>query len=235
VLQINTTLAGGTGIVEPSKKNIMKKIYILSVSILFLSFQSLAQSYVGEAKINRMPKMAIINELPYSPDVAENGIKKKMSQMGYTGKENDGYLVYKNVSMPDIGPGKYNLYFKADRKSKKDNSQSLVYMLISDSYDAFINETRDGDAVRNGKTFLNTLNVQAESASIDKEISTEEENLKKAEKRYNNAIDDGNDLEKKRRKLEEEIAENKKAQEQRKLDIEKQKLVLEAARNKRKQ
>ena len=182
-----------------------------------------------------MPKMAIINELPYSPDVATNGIKKKMSQMGFTGKENDGYLVYKNVDMPELGSGKYNLYFKTERLGKKESGQSKVYMLISDSYDAFINETRDGDAVRNGKSFLNTLNVQAESASIDKDILNEEENLKKAEKRYNNAVDDGNDLEKKRRKLEEDIAENKKAQESRKAEIEKQKQVVDAARNKRKQ
>jgi hypothetical protein len=205
----------------------------LAVSIFNL--HAVAQSYVGEAKINRMPKMAIINELPYSPDVATNGIKKKMSQMGFTGKENDGYLVYKNVDMPELGSGKYNLYFKTERLGKKESGQSKVYMLISDSYDAFINETRDGDAVRNGKSFLNTLNVQAESASIDKDILNEEENLKKAEKRYNNAVDDGNDLEKKRRKLEEDIAENKKAQESRKAEIEKQKQVVDAARNKRKQ
>jgi hypothetical protein len=208
----------------------MKKIYFVLLAITVFCLQTIAQSYVGETKINKLPKMAIINELPYSPDVATNGIKKKMSQMGYTGKENDGYLVYKNV-----GPGKYNLYFKTERLSKKESSQSKVYMLISDSYDAFINETRDGDAVRNGKSFLNSLGVQAESASIDKEVLTEEENLKKAEKRYNNAVDDGNDLEKKRRKLEEDIAENKKAQELRKAEIEKQKQVVEAARNKRKQ
>jgi hypothetical protein len=213
----------------------MKKIYFFLLATTVLSLHAFAQSYVGETKINKMPKMAIINELPYSPDVAQNGIKKKMSQMGLTGKENDGYLVYKNVDMPDIGPGKYNLYFKAERRNKKDNNQSLVYMLISDSYDAFINETRDGDAVRNGKTFLSTLNVQAESAAIDKEISIEEENVKKAEKRYNSAVDDGMDLEKKRRKLDAEIEQNRKEQEQRKLDIERQKQLLEAARNKRKQ
>jgi hypothetical protein len=212
----------------------MKKIYF-TLLLSFCVYASIAQSYVGETKINKMPKMAIINELPYSPEIAESGIKKKMSQMGFSGKENDGYIVYKNVSMPEIGPGKYNLYFKTERRSKKETGQSLVYMLISDSYDAFINETRDADAVKNGKSFLNTLNVQAESASIDKEIQNEEENLKKAEKRYNNAVEDGSDLEKKRRKLEADIEQNKKDQEQKKLEIEKQKVVLEAARNKRKQ
>lgn len=213
----------------------MKKIYILAILSFFVSQLSVAQSYVGETKINRMPKMAIINELSYSSDVSMNGIKKKMSQLGYTGKENDGYLVYRNVDMPDIGPGKYNLYFKSERKSKKEDNRSTVYMLISDSYDAFINETRDAEAVKNGKAFLNTLEVQAASAAIDKEILNEEENLKKAEKRLNNAVDDGNDLEKKRRKLEEDIAQNKKDQETRKAEVERQKQVLEAARNKRTQ
>lgn len=214
----------------------MKKIYAAFIFLTLTGTQNvLAQSYVGEAKINRMPKMAIINELPYSIQVSTNGIKKKMSQMGFTGKENNGYLVYKNVDLPELGPGKYNLYFKAEKKSKKEGDQSLVYMLISDSYDAFVDETRNAEVVSNGKMFLNTLNVQAESASVDKEILDAEESVKKAEKRYSNALDDGNDLEKRRRKIEDDISQNKKDQEQRRLDVDRQKQALEAARNKRKQ
>ena len=64
--------------------------------------------------------MAVINELPYSADILEDAIKKKMTQLGFTGKQDNGYIVYKKVSMPTLGPGTYNLYFKADKKSRKE-------------------------------------------------------------------------------------------------------------------
>ena len=68
-----------------------------------------------------------------------------------------------------------------------------------------------------------------------KRVLDAEESVKKAEKRYNNAVDDGNDLEKRRRKIEDDIAQNKKDQEQRRIEVDRQKQALEAARNRRKQ
>ena len=107
-------------------------------------------------------------------------------------------------------------------------------MLISDNYEAFLSETRDMDVVSNAKTFLNSLNVQAEDVYIESEIAKQEEAVKKAEKNYNNAVDDGNSLEKKRHNLEEDIKKNKDEQEIKRLEIEKQKQLLDNARAKRK-
>lgn len=213
----------------------MKKIYLFLLLNCFGYYTSISQSYIAQTKFNHLQRMAIVNQLPYAADVAKNGIKKKMGELGFNGKEIDGYLAYKNIDIPDIGGGKYNLYFKTERKRKRENEESLVYLLISDSYDAFIDESRDAEVVNKGKAFMNTLNVQVESASIDKEILQHEENVRKAEKRYNNTIDEANDLEKKKRKLEADIEQNKKEQEQRKAEIETQKQLLDAVRNKRKQ
>lgn len=212
----------------------MKKSYLIRV-LFFYSIAAYSQSYMGEARINRMTKPAIINELPFNADVTEDAVRKRMSQFGYSPKKDDGYLIYKNVSLPELGPATYNLYFKTDRKSRKDQGTSLIYLLISDSYDAFVTEARDTAVIRNAKTFLNSFATPAQDVSIENEIRAKEEDVKKAEKRYNNAVEDGKDLEEKRKKIEKNIEENKKEQEQRRLDIERQKQALEAARARRRQ
>lgn len=211
----------------------MKKIYAaLIMLILFSGVQ--AQSYTGETKINSMQKLAVINEMPYAADITEGAIKKKMSQLGYTGKDEKGFIVYKNVSIPSLGPAAYNLYFKSERKGRKEKEQSSVYMLLSDNYDAFLNETRDLPVIDNAKTFLNSLSVQAEDVYIESEIVKQEEVVKKADKDYNNSVEDGASLEKKRANLEDDIKKNKEQQEVRRLEVEKQKQLLEVARAKRK-
>ena len=194
-----------------------------------------AQSYTGEAKINKLAKMAIINELPFDADVTEDAIKKKMTQLGYTSKKDNGYLVYRNVNLPELGPATYNLYFKTERKSKKEQQTSLIYMLISDTYDAFLTDSRDAQVVSKGKEFLNTFDKPAADVSVENNIKAEEENLKKAEKRYNNAIDDGKELEDKKRKIEKDIEDNRKEQEQRKVELQRQQQALEMAKSKRRQ
>ena len=213
----------------------MKKIFFPAFAFLLLTITSSGQSYTGETKINKLQKMAVINELPYNADVTEDAVKKKMSQLGYSSKKDNGYLAYKNVTLPELGTATYNLYFKTERKSKKDQETSLVYMLISDQYDAFLTESRDAEVISNGKRFLNTFNTPAQDVSIENDIKAQEDNLKKAEKKYNNAVDDGKSLDDKRRKIEKDIEDNKKEQEQKRADMETQRQVLETARSKRRQ
>lgn len=211
----------------------MKKIYSI-LTFLVICSSVHAQSYTGETKINSMKKLAVINDMPYAADIAEDAIKKKMSQFGYTGKEDKGFIVYKNVSIPSLGPATYNLYFKAEKKSKKDKEQSTMYMLLSDNYEAFLNETRDLPVIDSAKSFLNSLGVQAEDVYIESEIIKQEEAVKKAEKEYNNSVDDGKSLDKKRQNIEDDIKKNKEQQEQKRQETERQKQLLDAARAKRK-
>jgi hypothetical protein len=211
----------------------MKKFYAALISLVLFS-GARAQSYTGETKINSMQKLAVINEMPYAADITEGAIKKKMSQLGYSGKEEKGFIVYKNVSISSLGPATYNLYFKTERKSRKEKEQSSIYMLLSDNYDAFLNETRDLPVIDNAKTFLNSLSIQAEDVYIESEIVKQEEVVKKADKDYNNSVADGASLEKKRVNIEEDIKKNKEQQEIKRLETEKQKQLLEVARAKRK-
>jgi len=211
----------------------MKKLYTVVVFVAIV-FAAHAQSYTGTTKINGLQKLAVINEMPFVADITEDAIKKKMSQMGHTPKEEKGYLVYRNITLPDVGSGSYNFYFKSEKKGKKDKETSLVYMLVSDKYDAFLDETREPEVITGARRFINTLGVQAEDVFIESEISKQDLVVKKAEKDFNNAVEDGLNLDKKMRDLEEDIKKNKGQQEQKRIELEKQKQLLLDARAKRK-
>ncbi len=211
----------------------MKNIFTLLI-LLITFVPSNGQAFTGETKIKSMNKMAVIYEMPFAAEITADAVKKKMSQLGYTNKDEKDFIAFKNVVIPSLGPGTYNLYFKTERRSKKEQDHSTVYMLLTDKYDAFLNETRDIEVINSAKTFLNSLSVQAEDVYVESEIAKHEEAVKKVEKDYNNSVEDGASLEKKRVNLEEDIKKNKEQQEQRRLETEKQKQLLLNARAKRK-
>ncbi len=53
----------------------MRKIYFLSFFIGCYGLVA-AQSYTAETKINKMSKMAVVNEIPFTPDVTDDAVKE---------------------------------------------------------------------------------------------------------------------------------------------------------------
>jgi chromosome segregation ATPase len=74
-----------------------------------------------------------------------------------------------------------------------------------------------------------------EAYDLEQQITEQQDAVDKAGKKYNNLVDDGQSLEKKRKDIEKDIEDNKKDQEKQSADIEKQKLILETLKGKRKQ
>ena len=70
---------------------------------------------------------------------------------------------------------------------------------------------------------------------LEQQIVAQEDAVKKANKKYNNLVDDAASLEKKRKNIEKDIDDNKKAQTNQQTEIEKQKQKLDTLRSKRKQ
>ena len=69
---------------------------------------------------------------------------------------------------------------------------------------------------------------------LEQQIIAQEDAIKKADKKSANLIDDGVSLEKKRKNIEQDIADNKKNQANQLVEIEKQKQILEVLKGKRK-
>ena len=154
--------------------------------------------------------------------------------MGYKGKDVKGFTVYKGVRLADLGSDSYDLYFSADRKSRKEKEYSTLTLMIAKGFDSFVADSTDSRLMSNAKNYLDTIKVMIGAYDLEQQIIAQEDAIKKADKKYTNLIEDGQDLEKKRKNIENDIAENIKNQANQKAETEKQRQILETLRAKRK-
>lgn len=210
--------------------------YMLAFAVLFLSLSSVtAQSTTATVEYLKINRQAVVNEVPFPEKTIKDAIDNKMQQMGYKGKESKGFMVYKGVRLPELGSDSYDLYFMADKISRKNKDNSTLTLLISKGFDNFASDSTDGSLIKNAKTYLDSIRNMIAAYDLELQVTAQEDAVKKADKKYTNLVDEGESLEKKRKNIEKDIADNKKDQENQKAEIEKQKQILETLRGKRKQ
>lgn len=202
--------------------------YVIVVSGTF------AQARLATAEYNKTIQPAVQHEIPFPEKIVNNTIDDKLGKLGFKGKEYKGYMVYKAVRMTEMGTGSYDLYFKTERKSKRDKDITIVTMLVSSGYDQFIGDTSNAQAINGAKAFLNNLIESSAAADLEIQIKGQEDALKKANKKYDGLVEDGENLQKKKAKLENEIIENTQAQAAQKTEAEKQQQILDNLKARRK-
>lgn len=212
----------------------MKHLFTL-ICALALYITATAQSRTATVEYQKVNRQAVVAEIPFPEKTIRDAIDNKMEQMGYKGKDSKGFTVYKGVRMPELGNDSYDLYFMADRKSRKEKENSTLTLMISKGFDSFVSDSTDARVMTNAKNYLDSIRNMIAAYDLEQQIIAQEDAVKKADKKYNNLVDDGASLEKKRKNIEKDIEDNKKDQANQKAEIEKQKQILETLRGKRKQ
>ena len=206
--------------------------FIFSVALYATAAAQSRTASVEYLKINRQ---AVVNEIPFPEKTIRDAIDNKMGQMGYKGKDSKGFTVYKGVRLPQLGTDSYDLYFMADRKSRKEKENSSLTLMISKGFDSFVSDSADSRVIENAKIYMDSIKIMVAAYDLEQQIMAQEDAVKKADKKNANLIDDGISLEKKRKNIEQDIADNKKNQANQLAEIEKQKQILETLRSKRRQ
>ncbi len=212
----------------------MKYFFTLVISF-FITTVLQAQAKVSSVKFSKDgAKPSVTNDYIYSEKTVTKAIDDKFEKMGYKGKDNKGFTVYRGVNLPALSGGPYDLYFKVDRNGKRSDENATVYMLMSKGNEQFISETDDNRLVNEAKTYLDSLTNDIVAYDLEQQISKEEDELKKAEKKYENLMNNADNLQKQKKKVENDIEDNLQAQKNQQSTIEKQKQVTENLRAKRK-
>ncbi len=212
----------------------MKKLFLAIALCIAYSF-SFAQSHSIKVDYQKESRPAIENDVPFSAKIVEDAIEDAFSKKGYKGNSSKGFTVYKGVRLTELGTEPLDLYFMVDKKSKKDKENSIVTMMISKGFDAFVSESSDGNVFGRAKNYLDSLRNTVAVYDLEQQIAAQEDEVKKADKKNENLQDDGKDLVKNKRRLEEEISDNIKDQERQAKELEIQKQILETLKGKRKQ
>jgi hypothetical protein len=212
----------------------MKK-NVLLILVLFTFRFGIGQAVSGRVEYQKSQQPAAIIELPYSSETTEAAIKDFLAKKGAKPGQAKGFLVFKKVQLALSDPSPSDVYFKIDRRSKKDNNNSVVYMMVSrPDENIATRSSEDSYGMEQAISFLNEIGPSITGYSLGVDIKGQEENVKKAEKRYNSLLDEAKDLENRRRGIEEKIQDNLREQEKQKSEVDKQRQVLEEMNAKRK-
>ena len=212
----------------------MKKIISTLAAILFFNITVSSQAHYVFINFKEVQKPAIQNEFSYPEKTVSSAIDDKLTKMGYKSKDIKGYSMYKSVVLPELGNQPYDLYFKTDRKSRKDKDNTVVSMLVSSGNENFISDSSDSRTMNNAKNFLDNLMPSVAAYDLQQQINAQGDVVTKAEKKYKSLQNDGDDLQKKKRKLEQQIEDNIKAQKDQQAEIENQKKLFDAIKARQK-
>jgi hypothetical protein len=213
----------------------MKKFFALLLCVLSFGI-AFSQARYTTIDYMKVARPAVAAELPFPEKTVVNALEDKFTKMGYKSKETKNFRLFSGVRMPELGTESYDLYFYIDRLSRREKGSSTVTLMISKGYENFVTDSADAATIANAKQYLTTTLRDIVSAyDLELQIADQEDAIKKAEKKYNGLVDDGTDLQKKKRKIEEQIVENTNSQAGQKSEVEKQRQVLETLKSKRKQ
>ncbi len=212
----------------------MKKIIYTLTAILLFNLAAISQSHYVFIDFKDAQKPAIQNEYSYPEKTVNAAIDDKLKKMGYKSKDTKGYAMYKNVMLPELGNQPYDLYFRVDRKSRKDKDAAVVSMLVSTGNENFISDSSDSRTMENARAFLDNLMPSIAGYDLQQQINAQQDAVTKAEKKYKSLQNDADDLQKRKRKIEQQIEDNTKDQKNQQDEIQKQRQLLEALKARQK-
>lgn len=210
----------------------MKNLLLLTAAFLFVQI-SIAQRS-GELEWQKQKLPATIINVPQSASVTEAAILQKLSKIGYKPKESKGVYTIKGARITEISPELIDIYFKVERRGKKDKEESVVYFVVSKGYENYIKSTDDPLLNMNIQNYTRGFVPLAEAEGLEREIKEQEETLKSAEKKAGDLQEESESLQKRLKKLQEDIEENQKSIEKQRTEIDNQRKALDLLKAKRK-
>lgn len=210
----------------------MKQILGIVVMVM-MAFSASSQSVLTTATFNKLPQTAVQYNMAYSDEAVSNGLTKKLESYGKPKKIKE-FLVYRNLNIPEISSTPVTLYFNVEKKSKKDNSNAVLTMLLSNEFDRFYTKESDPELFNKAIEYLNSFAEPVAAASLELGIQSQDETTQKVDKKLKKLRDESIDLEKQKKRIEDKIEQNKKDIAAEESELAKQKELLDGLIKQRK-
>jgi len=200
---------------------------LVSAVILLTSTLSYAQSHEGTVTSLKKLQPAAVIELNYPPAVVEDALNDYLSKKGRS-KVGDikGFTTYRNTQPVTNDSVNADLYFKIERKSRKEKHLTTVSMLLTAPDENATATNLHYMNMQEAKDYLNGLVQTISSYDLEQKIKEQNVVLTKTENKYKNLVIDGQNLQKKKIALDKNIAENSQEQQALSAEVESQKQIL---------
>jgi hypothetical protein len=206
---------------------IMKAI-CLFFCLLILTLGVQAQAYEGTVEYQKIQQPAAVIELPYSTDIVNAALNSYLSKKGRSlGNDVKGFTTYRNTQPLQNDSANADLFFKIERKSKKEKGTTVVSLMLTvPGVDSVTAANSHQLTMDEAKSYLNGLVPAIDAYSLELAIKDQNEVILQAEAKYNSLVDNGADLEKKRVALDKKVQDNKFDQQTQAVEVENQKQKL---------
>jgi hypothetical protein len=211
-------------------KKIMLLVFIASFSIL-----SYGQAYEGGVEYQKKMQPAAVIELAYPPSVVNAAMNDYLSKKGKSRKDDvKGFSSFRNTEPVPGDSVNADLYFKTERKSRKEKEITMVSLLVMPTDVQANTSNLHYLGMNDAKNYLNDLALAIDAYNLELTIKDQNDAVIKAEAKYKSLVNDGEDLDKKRTAIDKKIADNKNDQQQQLKEIENQKQKLTQSVSQRK-
>jgi hypothetical protein len=213
----------------------MKQLTALALVLLLGSGPLFSQSVVTSVNYNKTPEPALMLELPYKEEIAEDFIIDNLKKTGFNPetkgslfwKQNklNGFYIFKGVRLEGI-PQTVDLYFRVEQKSRRAKDQSIIYLLVSKGEENFVSSTSDAPAYQVAKNFLNGFVSQSAVYKLELDVKAQEDVVRNEEKKLDKLKDNEKDLNRKSEQLQKDLKRNREDQENQEKLLENQRKKL---------
>jgi hypothetical protein len=213
----------------------MKKFLLLSIVMVGFKLATHAQAYEGKIDYQKTQQSVAIIELPYNQDVVEDAIKDYMAKKASKGSSSKGFNLFRMVKLDTGDTDPSDLYFKIERKSRKEKDVTIVTLVPTKANEDILSRSQTNDTrIESAKAFLNGLIPAVDAHNVDVQVASQQDLVKKEQKKYDRMLDDQHDIEKKIKKYQDDLEENKKDQAKQQQEVQKQQQILDALKAKQK-
>jgi len=214
----------------------MKKVISLFLALATTAvLYAQPQATEGTIEFQKTQQPAAVIELPYTEKIVEKAIADYMSRKGSKGSDSKGFRTFRSYKLRDSNENNSDLYFKIDRKSRKEKELTIVSVIVGKSgEDIKTRVAPDNSGIDGAKDLLNDMVAAIDAYNLEVQIQDQDDAVKKAQKKFDGLADDQKDYEKKIKNLQDKLEQNKKDQERQTDEIKKQRDALETLRGKRK-
>ncbi len=213
------------------KQIFMKKIIFIVIIIAIAKFSAFAQPAAADTRVEyqKGDKAAAVIELPYNPDVVAAAIKDDMLKKGIKEEKSKGFQVFKGARLNPSDGEVVDMYFKVDRKSRKENNISLIYLILGrPNENVALRAGDDSFKTEEAKTYLNGIAPFVSAYDLEVNIAQQEDVIKKAEKKLSNLQGDQRDYEKKISNYNDKLTQTKRDIEAQTAELSKQRAARDA-------
>lgn len=190
----------------------MQKLYSIFLTAL-LSQAIYAQSYDGSIDYQKTRQNAAMIQIPYQRQKVEDAVTEYMAKRGVKSASIKGFTVMRSVRLDPSDSSVVDLYFRTDAKNRSEKDMTILTLLpVKKNQDLSSRPSGDNSFIPQARSFLDSMAPYIDAYMVNLQFKEQDALVKKARKKLDGLMNDQADLEKKIRRLQTDLDENKQQQ-----------------------